>query len=425
MSKHTLRHARMGQHRLPDAGGDHRRGAAMVLIAGMLFVFCMMAAITIDYAYMQLVRTEMRSAADAAAKAGAEALARTENIDQARAAAVHVASLNNVGGNPLQIRETDVLIGRLVLDEAGRWDFAEDVTPPNAVRVVARTGDDALHPAIPLFVPGVHDQFTYAPGHTSTAGQQTVEVVLTLDRSGSMLFDMSGGDYVYPSNNPNLMSQSQWDSIKYRFPSSQWGIWRNHLSPPHPALSRWAVLRDAIDLFLNEAELHNPRPRTGLVTWASDYTMPVAPSTVFHAATTNFPLPDSTLPWEDNRSEISGAVGSLGSTAMMGATNLSAGVDRAVNILTTSPNATDFAGKVVILLTDGIWNAGRHPVDAAYDAKEAGVVVHCVLMLTDDQPDIRQVAEITGGRYYITQNEEELRQAFRELARSLPVVLTD
>jgi Ca-activated chloride channel homolog len=424
MSKHTSRHARMRQNRLPDAGGDHRRGAAMVLIAGMLFVFCMMAAITIDYAYMQLVRTEMRSAADAAAKAGAEALARTEDIEQARAAAVYVASLNRVGGDPLQIREADVLVGRLVANDQGRWDFAEDAVPPNAVRVVARTGGDALHPAIPLFVPGVHSQFTYAPGHTSTAGQQTVEVVLTLDRSGSMLFDMSGVSYEYPPNNPNLMSQSQWDSIKYSFAQSQWDIWRNHLSPPHPGESRWAVLRDAIDLFLHEAEQHNPRPRTALVTWASDYTMPVSPSTVFHAATTNFALPDSTLPWEINRSEITAAVDALGSTAMMGATNLSAGVDRAVNILTTSPNATDFAGKVVILLTDGIWNAGRHPIDAAYDAKEAGVIVHCVLMLTDDQPDIRQLAEITGGRYYITHNEEELQQAFRELARSLPVVLT-
>src|SRR5690606_37225110 len=144
--------------------------------------------------------------------------------------------------------------------------------------------------------------------------------------------------------------------------------------------------------------------------------MPVPPSTVFQAATTNFALPDSSLAWEVNRSQITGAVGSLGGTAMMGATSLSAGLDRAVNILTTSPNATDFAGKVVILLTDGIWNDGPHPIDAAYDAKEAGVIVHCVLMLTDDQPDIRQVAEITGGRYYITQNEQELREAFRELA---------
>jgi Ca-activated chloride channel homolog len=108
---------------------------------------------------------------------------------------------------------------------------------------------------------------------------------------------------------------------------------------------------------------------------------------------------------------------------MMGATDLSAGLDRAVSVL-TGPNSTAFSNKVVILLTDGEWNFGRHPLEAARDARDAGVIVHCVLMLTTDQPVIRQVAQITGGRYYVTNNESELRQAFHELARSLPVVMT-
>lgn len=415
----SIRNARR-RHRRHD-----RRGAALILIAIMLTVFCMMAAITIDMAYIQLVRTEMRSAADAAAKAGAEALARTEDTDQARAAAVEYAARNLVAGQPLQIRASDILIGRLEFDDSNRWEFIEGGSPPNAVQVPARTGGDALHPAIPLFLSGIHKKLTISPAYTSTAGQQAVEVVLCLDRSGSMLFDMSGADFVYPPGNPNLLPEPAWNAIKHHFPSSQWGLWRNHLSPPHPDDSRWAVLRDAIDLFLDEAGNHNPPPRTALVTWSSDYTMPAPPFTPFQAATSdyNLPPPNPQHSWPANRAQVASNVQQLGNKAMMGATNLSAGLDMAIEQL-TGPNATAFASKVVILLTDGEWNAGRHPIEAAMDARDAGIVVHVIMMLTTDQPDVQQVAEITGGRYYVTNNEQELRDAFQELARSLPVVLT-
>jgi Mg-chelatase subunit ChlD len=153
--------------------------------------------------------------------------------------------------------------------------------------------------------------------------------------------------------------------------------------------------------------------------------MPISPYTDFHAAEVNYPLPSSAgHSWQSNRTAIQNEVSNLGAAPMMGATNLSAGLDLAVSVLTTGPNSKAFANKVIILLTDGQWNDGRDPVAAAIDARNAGVTVHCVLMLTADQPDIQQVATITGGRYYLTQNEAELRAAFQELARSLPVVLT-
>lgn len=109
---------------------------------------------------------------------------------------------------------------------------------------------------------------------------------------------------------------------------------------------------------------------------------------------------------------------------MMGATNLSAGLDMAVDVL-RGPSSSSFANKVVILMTDGEWNDGRHPVDAAADARDAGITVHCITVLTAHQPDVQQIAAMTGGRYYNTYNEQQLREAFQEIARSLPIVLTD
>lgn len=401
--------------RMTNATVHKRNGTALVLITVMLFVFAMMTAITIDFAVIQLTRTEMRAATDAAAKAGAEALARTENVAEARTAAIEYASLNTVANNPLQIRESDIEIGRLEeVEDQSRLQFFLGATPPNAVRVNAKTGGDALHPAIPLFFSGIHGQPDFAPSYMATAGQQEVEVCLVLDRSGSMLFDMSGEEYVYPPNNPNLSNFTAWGTV-----------WRYHLSPPHPTESRWAVLADAIDLFLYEAGQFEPPPRTALVTWASNYTMPVAPNTVFYDATTNYLLPAfQGHSWGGNKSAIQSIVQQLGSQPMMGATNLSAGLDQGVAVL-TGANSKNFTNKVVILFTDGEWNEGRNPIQAAYDARDAGVIVHCITFLTTDQADIRNVAEITGGRYYFTQNEAELRNAFEELARSLPVVLTE
>ncbi len=391
-----------------------RRGSALVLIAIMLSTFVVVVAISVDYAYFQLVRTELRAVTDAAAMAGAEALARTECPEEARAAAVHYAALNTVGSRPLLLDEWDIDVGRVELDNQSRWQFQTNSARPNAVRVNARTGEGARHAAIPLFFSGVHGQRDVAPSYTATAGQNEVEVCLALDRSGSMLFDMSGAEYVYPPNNPNLSGYTRWG----------W-IWQNHLSPPHPTESRWAILAGAVDLFLEEAGNYARPPRTALVTWASDYTMPVSPYTKFYAATTDVPLPAAEgFSWDSNRTDVLSAVQFLGTVPMMGATNLSSGLDRAVAVL-QGPNSRKLANKVVILMTDGEWNEGRHPRQAAFDAREAGIVVHCIMMLTTDQPEIREVAEITGGRYYFTRNEAELRAAFQDVARTLPIVLVE
>jgi Ca-activated chloride channel homolog len=392
---------------------NSRRGAAFVLIAICLFAFVVFAAMTVDYSYMQLVQSELRVATDAAAKAGAEALARTEDVDAAKAAAIQYAAANQVGGKPFTISTNDVELGRVSPQGSGRWVFNNGGTP-NAVRVNAKTGGSAPHSAVPLFFGRVLGVHSFTPSQTATAGQQEVEVCLCLDRSGSMLFDMSGTDWVYPPNNPNLSSFTSWGTT-----------WQNHLSPPHPTASRWAVLRDAVNVFLEEAGKFSPPPRTSLVTWGTDYTMPIAPSTFFPSSTTDVALPPTSNPdWNANKVQIQNAIQSFNANPMMGGTNLSSGLDRAVSVL-KGTNSSLYTNKVIILMTDGQWNAGRDPVQAAYDARGQGITVHTVSMLTSSQTALQSVATITGGKYMPTSNQAQLRAAFVELAHSLPVVITD
>ncbi len=108
---------------------------------------------------------------------------------------------------------------------------------------------------------------------------------------------------------------------------------------------------------------------------------------------------------------------------MVGATNLSAGIDEGVAVLQSQ--SREDARKSMIVMTDGQWNAGRHPVDAADDANSLGITIYTITFLDKaDQTTMQQVAEATGGRHYHASNSEQLQAIFDELARSLPVALT-
>lgn len=371
----------------------------------MLLVFVMVAAATVDFAYIQQVRSELRIATDAAAKAGSEALARTESESQAINAAINYAAANAVAGQPLSISTNDVLLGRVIKDNSGKWNFQSGLRPFNSVQVNAKVTSS-------LFFGSVLGRSVYEPQFEAVAGYQEYDVILCLDRSGSMLFDMSGVDYSYPPNNPNLSKFTAWGTI-----------WQNHLSPPHPTSSRWAVLSRAVTDFLDVVNNLSPQPYAGLVTWASDYTMPISPYTQFKSATTDVSLPTKN-DFATQMASVKSSMSSLGSVPMMGGTNLSAGLDMAVSRL-TSNSARSLSNKVIILLTDGEWNEGRDPILAAQDAQAKGVVIHTISMLTTEQSVLNSISGITGGKSYTTANETELRNAFKEIATGLQVTLVE
>jgi len=102
--------------------------------------------------------------------------------------------------------------------------------------------------------------------------------------------------------------------------------------------------------------------------------------------------------WGVLAEDVKASINALEPVPMMVRTNLSAGLDEAVEAL-LDPDVGSFSSKVVILMTDGQWNVGRDPIEAAKDARDAGIAVHTVSMLTGYQPDLATIAEITGGKY--------------------------
>jgi Ca-activated chloride channel family protein len=103
-----------------------------------------------------------------------------------------------------------------------------------------------------------------------------------------------------------------------------------------------------------------------------------------------------------------------------GGTAIGTGLATTVNMLRESPAKS----KVAVLLTDGENNAGEiGPLDAAQLGRVLGVRVYTIGAVSLERGDevdeqaLRQMAELTGGRYYHATDEAGLVTIYREIAQ--------
>lgn len=169
--------------------GSNRRGAMMILICVMIFAFMITVAFAVDIAYMHLVKSELRSATDAAAKAAAEALARTQNQRDAIERGKEVARLNMVANSGLLLRDSDFAIGRSEQVSSGKFEFVAGARPSNSVRVIAKRDRNSPSGSVSLFFGRIFNISFFEPQEDSIATYIQRDIVLVVDRSGSMLDD--------------------------------------------------------------------------------------------------------------------------------------------------------------------------------------------------------------------------------------------
>lgn len=376
-----------------------RRGIIAILAAVGIVVLLMATILSVDTAYMQLTRTELRVATDSAAKAAAEALLRTQDTTKAAAAAKTMAGLNLVAGKPLQIQTSDVVFGNTAQAQSGDWAFKANVQPYNSVQVLSSLSNTSPNGPVKLFFAGMVGSGTFQPKEQAVATVYQQDVLLCIDRSHSMCFDLSGVDWSYPSGN-------------------SWTI--EIKNAPHSSKSRWASLRRAVDDYMNIVGQIQPSPRVGLVTWASEITTSTTEYKLT-GVTSKKIADDASL--SSDYSTLKSAMSNRSSKVMLGGTEMSAGLDEAISVMKSSDRP--LAKKIIVLMTDGQWNLGRSPVLCAQDARDKNIVIHTISFLPGAvQTDLTTVAETTGGRHYHADNEAELRDAFTELAKSLPIILT-
>ncbi len=371
-----------------------RRGSVIVLVSVMLVVFLILAAMSIDVAFMQLVRAELRAASDAAAMAGAESLSREQDGDSAVNAAITTAALNRVAGVPMQMQESDVELGRSDIQADGTWEFTPGAEPYNAVRATGRRTDSNPAGTVSLFLGGIFGRNDFAPVQSAVASQLDQDIVLVVDRSHSMCWDMSSSEWSYPPGTANAQD--------------------TYCEPPDATDSRWAKMEVAVDAFVDALEETHTNEKLGLATFASAGTWC---SGSYDASTRERNL-------VSDYSRVTNRLGRLGRNPMPGGTDISAGMTEGASILTGN-RARPYAQKTMILLTDGQWNSGVNPTITAQTVFDQGIKIYTITFSDQaDQATMQTVATTGGGKHYHASDAESLIAIYREIAFTLPVVLT-
>jgi Ca-activated chloride channel homolog len=363
-----------------------RTGAMMVLIAICLPLFLIAAAFAVDVAYMQLTRTELRTATDAAARAGAKTLSLTQIPSNARAAAREAARRNRVAGDALLVRNSQIEVGHGAQPtESSRFAFTPGGSQLNAVRVTGlRTQTSAAGP-VGLFLGHIMGVREFQPRHVATSTQLDREICLVVDRSGSMMWDTDGDEIPAAS-----------------------------CSPPQPA-SRWMSLNAAVAGFLDELEQTPQQEQCSLASYSSSGS----------GCGIRFNTSDLNVSLNYNYQLIRDEMARLSSRPVQGSTAIGAGVYRGIEAL-TGDQARRYAVKTMVLMTDGLHNSGTEPIIPAREAANLNITINTVTFGSDaDIRRMRAVAEATGGQHFHAPTRERLEEIFREIASTLPVMLTE
>ncbi|MFK7737247.1 MAG: VWA domain-containing protein [Pirellulaceae bacterium] len=166
---------------------QRRKGAMLVLVAVVLVILLVGAVFSVDVAYMHMVRAELRTATDAAARAGSEALARTQNAAQAVNATLTLANQNTVAGDGLTLDPADISLGSVrSLGAGSRFEFVPNQLPLTAVSVNGRRENGSPDGAVGLFFARVFSANEFEPTEAAISAASVRDVALVLDVSGSM-----------------------------------------------------------------------------------------------------------------------------------------------------------------------------------------------------------------------------------------------
>lgn len=341
-----------------------RAGAALPLIAVLLAFLFVAAVIGIDVARMHVVRSELRTATDAAARAAVEALGRTESEADAIDAALNVARLNLVAGQPLELDPSKIVFGAASQNPSGSFSFVDQAdfdpedstTFPNSVRVLGERTADSPNGQINLLFGGIFGVDTFEPIQSATATRLDRDVSLVLDKSGSM------------SKN-----------------------------------GRFKSLLAGVDVFVDELNATQPIENVSL--------------TVYD--TTPVKLLEITKDLESIRTAITAETPN-------GRTGIGLAMRVGLDSLLNDPNARNFALRSMVVMTDGRQNEGVSPLIAAQECRDNNVVVHTITFSQGaDEALMQEVAEITGGTHLHATGNAQLIEAFRTIARQLEVILIE
>ena len=267
-----------------------------------------------------------------------------------------------------------------------RFEFTEGGALLNAVQVNgSRTAASAGGP-VALFLGQVMGVSHFQPSQIATSTQLDRDICLIVDRSGSMMREI---------NSTNVPGGA--------------------CSAPHPTLSRWSALAAAVAGFLDELDNTAQLEQCGIVSYSS----------AGNQCGIRFTTSDINARLDMDYRPIRDTMADLSSRPVAGRTNIGAGIADGITVLTDS-RARPFALKTMVLMTDGRHNTGPEPVIVARRAARENITIHTVTFSAEaDFARMQAVAEATGGEHFHAPDAEALERIFRQIASTLPVMLTE
>lgn len=157
----------------------------VVLICITIPMVFALIALFIGVAQMQYARSEMRLAADAAARAATEAVLRTGDQNAAYQHASGIAANHRVMGRAIQLQRENVIFGQSRSVPNGEWKFTANAEPFNAARVDIIKHKDARSGAVQTLFPSFGPNF-FETAQTATAAQIDHDIMLVIEAGGSM-----------------------------------------------------------------------------------------------------------------------------------------------------------------------------------------------------------------------------------------------
>lgn len=355
-----------------------RRGATAALFAAMLPVALAIACYAINLVYMEFVRTELQISMDLSTRAAGRTLAVTGDEEQATAAAERLMNLNKFANKTLDRSTANIDFGVSTRNNSQeRFAFAIADTP-NSVRIEAK-GNVVVPPLFPTLGLPV----SFRPVKSATSTQTEMDIALVLDRSGSMAFRADEPTGYLPSNAPE-----------------GWVF-----GMEVPAQARWLDANDAVYRFLQLMQATHQDELVSLATYNE--------------------LPSLDVRLTTNYGQIIGTMNNHSQTYWGGATNIGGGMRVGAQTLADAARARPWAARVMIVLTDGIHNEGVGPITVAREIAAQKVTIFTITFSNEaDQSRMRRVAEIGSGKHIHATSGEQLMEAFEEIARTLPTLLT-
>lgn len=400
--------------------GAARKGVIVPLFAITLPALLLLCCIALNVAQFRMLRTELKVAADASAHAAGRAMSYYQDVDKTIAFAKQIGAMNRIGNKPFVLEDSQVVFGRSIRsDESSRYQFTSVETEsvrkgtvvPNSVGIRAQ----GLYPVLLAAISGRN---TIPLEERSVATQADRDIILVLDRSGSMmdykddqaldaaLYDLYRAGRISRSEYNNARDDNNFSSnVANRLPGDmqQYAVDKRNSSLNAPRHSRWAELELGVAAFFDVVEKTEQSELVGLVTFSSSSGLDVS--------------------LNSNYSGIKSKVDEISPT---GKTAIGQGLQSAVPELFTSSRARPFASKTIVVLTDGQNNVSPDPEIIARDIKNKyNVTIHTITLSVGlDVSPMERVAAIGGGKHYHSDTGENLVPIFREIANNLPTLLT-